>query len=98
MHLCIEGMLTKHVAEAPTTSVDTIDSTATTLVPGHTIAAAAAQRWDGMGALVRLLQHELPPRDIKLDRKTAQLWRNTLENVIQSIPAGQGGHAMHQLR
>lgn len=51
-----------------------------------------------MSALVRLLQHELLSREIKLDPKTTQLWRNTLEHVINIMPAGAGGATMKQLK
>ena len=84
--------------DAPTSSTADTDDTPTTSVPGHTVAIAAAQRWTGVGALVRLLQHEIPHRDITMDRKTAQLWRNTLEHVIKNIPSGQGGATTKQIK
>ena len=94
----VGGMMQMHLKDAPTSSTAATDDTPTTSVPGHTIATAAAQRWTGVGALVRLLQHEIPPREIALDRKTAQLWRNTLEYVIKNMSTGHGGATTKQIK
>ena len=59
----------------------------TILVPQHAIAVAQHQNWCGTGALLRIVQHDTPPRPIKVENSTKQQCRAAALYLIQHLPS-----------
>ena len=69
-------------------------SSPTITVPQHTIDIAKQQNWCGLGTLIRALQHDTPPRPIRIETSTKQQCRATALFLLTHLPTSDANSAL----